>query len=138
MSANVNIQKAYFVLSEKIIAQGFFNPEVNWKGFRVPVFAIDECERLIKILETQDDVEYIFKRNRDDTGYLLTEIINTDEMKVIEKADSTVIFNGEIIPVNGLADGWCWEELSEDKYKEWNLLIKESEVISTVEHLHKP
>ncbi len=136
MSANMNLQKAYFVLSEKIIAQGFFNPEVNWKGFREPVFPIDECERLIKLLESQDDVEYIFKRNSDDSGYLLTDI-NSDERNVIEVDDSTVIFNGEIIPVNGLAEGWCWEELSEDRYKEWNLLIKEGEVISTVEHLHK-
>ena len=140
MSANSNtqnsMQKAYFALSESVIAQGFFDPDVYCNGFRVPLFSLDECEKIIKILESQDKVEYLFKRNKDDSGYILTDTDETST-KTTEQADSTVIFNGETIKVNGLADGWCWEDISEDSYREWNISIKKGEVYSTVEHLQK-
>ncbi len=136
MSANSNVKKAYFVLSEKVIAQGFFNPDIDWKGFRVPLFTIDECERLINILKSQEDVAYRFTRNENNSGYILTDLKETGQV-AFEQADSTIIFNDEPITVNGLADGWCWEEISEDLYKEWNILIKQGEVVSTVEHLRK-
>ena len=135
-SSDTPFREAFFALSETVIARGFFNPDVNWKGFRVPFFTIEECGKIIKILESLDPVEYRFTRSEEDTGYLVTDVSNHGE-KTHQKGDITIRVEDELIKVNGLADGWCWEEISEDAYREWNIMIKQGEMFSTVEELRK-
>lgn len=130
-SNSVHLQEAYFMLGDDIIAKGYHNPEYRWNGFAVPMFELNECEKIVQFIQNDDDDFYEFKRI--EGGFLFTDRSYPNEPVTLM---DTILENGnEKLIVNSLADGWTWDDIAPSMFDEFNRQIECGEIRSTVKTL---
>ncbi|MCZ2798974.1 hypothetical protein LCS82_08620 [Vibrio harveyi] len=129
-------QHAFFEVGDNMVAQGWFNPEYRWNGWAVPVFSIDECKKIIEMLHNEGGEEgYKFRRNEDDTGFYFIDFYSDPDEEYFVEDSTLTLESGQEIKVNGLIDGWCWDNIEPERYEEFNKAIADGSYQSTVSKL---
>lgn len=129
-------QHAFFEVGDNMVAQGWFNPEFRWNGWAVPVFSIDECNKIIEMLHKKGGEEgYRFRRNEEDTGFHFIDLYSDPDEEFFVEDSTLTLESGQELKVNGLIDGWCWEDIGLERYEEINKAIANGSYQSTVSKL---